>query len=354
MVAYPEFHPTTLRFLFSQEQWSEERILMICRRSLYATIAGLVLGIAIFLGWNSAAIGQQYPTKPVRIIVPYVPGGGYDAVARLIAARLTDYLGQQFVVDNRGGASGTVGTEMGVRAAPDGYTLTLIGAGYSVNAALYPLNFDPVYGITPIAQIATGPYLVVVHPSIPGNTLAALIAYARSKPGQLNYANSGSTVYMATELFLNMANLKMTSIPYKGTGPAMIDTIAGHTAMFFASITSALPHVKSGRLRGLAITTAERLAAEPDIPTIAESGFPGYDVPNWYGLIGPQGLSPSIVDRLNSLITKAIAAKDVEELLQHNGTRPVGGNPKLFLQQIRKEIDLWRQVAKQSGIKMQL
>ena len=313
-----------------------------------------VIAVATGISAIPFAAAQHYPDKPVRIMVPYAPGGDSDATARLVASKLSEYLGQQFVIDNRGGASGTIGTETGVKATPDGYTLTLIGAGYPVNAALYPLTFDPVRDIAPIVQIAKGPFLLVVHPSLPVRTVDELIAYARARPGQINYANSGSTVFMATELFLNLAKLKVTGIPYKGTGPALIDTISGQTSIFFASIAAVLPHVKGGRLRGLALTTAKRIAAEPEIPTIAEAGIPGYDVPNWHGLIGPRGLPTEIRDRLHAEVSRALGSKDVQDLLQRNGTSPSGAHPEAFLAEIRREITLWRQVVKDSGIKMQL
>jgi len=321
------------------------------RWKLSAILAMLIASTAP-VGTVSA---QSYPDRPVRIVVPYAPGGDSDATARLMAAKLTESMGQQFVVDNRAGASGTIGTEIGVKASPDGYTLTLIGAGYPVNAVLFPpRRYDPVLDIAPIAQIAKGPFLLVVHPSIPAKTVEDLITYARARQGQLNYANSGSTVLMATELFLNMAKLKVTGIPYKGTGPALIDTLAGQTSLFFASIAAALPHVKAGKLRGLGVTTAKRVAAEPEIPAIAEAGLQGYDVPNWHGLIGPKGLPPAIRDRLHGEVVRALAAKDVRDLLLRNGTSPSGAQPELFLADIKREIGQWHQVVKDSGIKAQL
>ena len=301
-----------------------------------------------------SAWSQQYPTKPVRIVAPFAPGGGTDFIARLIAQKLTAALGQQFVVDNRPGAGGTLGTEIGVKSAPDGYTLTMIAASYTVNPSLYKLKFDPANDISAVILIDKGPFLVVVHPSMPVKNIKDLIALAKAKPGEINYATSGqgSIVHMATELFLNMAGIKMTHIPYKGTGPALTDTISGQTTLLFGSIASTLPYTKSGRLRPIAVTTAKRIPAEPGIPSIAESGVPGYDVTNWHGLIGPKGMPRSIVDRVNSEVAKIIKQKDMEKQLQGDGLSADGGPAEEFQQRIRKEIDQWKRVVAQSGIKL--
>ncbi|HSN39880.1 MAG TPA: tripartite tricarboxylate transporter substrate binding protein [Burkholderiales bacterium] len=301
-----------------------------------------------------SAWSQQYPTKPVRIVAPFAPGGGTDFIARLIAQKLTAALGQQFVVDNRPGAGGTLGTEIGVKSAPDGYTLTMIAASYTVNPSLYKLKFDPANDISAVILIDKGPFLVVVHPSMPVKNIKDLIALAKAKPGEINYATSGqgSIVHMATELFLNMAGIKMTHIPYKGTGPALTDTISGQTTLLFGSIASTLPYTKSGRLRPIAVTTAKRIPAEPGIPSIAESGVPGYDVTNWHGLIGPKGMPRSIVDRVNSEVAKIIKQKDMEKQLQGDGLSADGGPAEEFQQRIRREIDQWKRVVAQSGIKL--
>ena len=301
-----------------------------------------------------SAWSQQYPTKPVRIVAPFAPGGGTDFIARLIAQKLTAALGQQFVVDNRPGAGGTLGTEIGVKSAPDGYTLTMIAASYTVNPSLYKLKFDPANDISAVILIDKGPFLVVVHPSMPVKNVKDLIALAKAKPGEINYATSGqgSIVHMATELFLNMAGIKMTHIPYKGTGPALTDTISGQTTLLFGSIASTLPYTKSGRLRPIAVTTAKRIPAEPGIPSIAESGVPGYDVTNWHGLIGPKGMPRSIVDRVNSEVAKIIKQKDMEKQLQGDGLSADGGPAEEFQQRIRREIDQWKKVVAQSGIKL--
>ncbi|MBI2224155.1 MAG: tripartite tricarboxylate transporter substrate binding protein [Betaproteobacteria bacterium] len=304
---------------------------------------------------HTPAISQSYPAKPVRFIVPFVPGGGTDFIGRLVAAKLGQAWGQQVIIDNRPGASGNIGAEAGVRAAPDGYTLTLVSSGYTTNAVMTPLKFDAIGDITSVVLLDKGPFLVVVHPSLPVKTAKDLVALARVQPGAINYASSGqgSILHLATELFLSMTKTRMTNIPYKGTGPAITDTIAGQTHVLFGSITATLPHVKSGRLRGIAVTSAERVAAESSIPTLAESGVRGYDVNNWHGLIGPRGLSRALVERINKDIIRIMQESDMEEKLRREGVAPAAGTPEVFLDQMKKEIQTWRRVVEQTGIKIE-
>ena len=302
------------------------------------------------------ASAQQYPSKPVRVVAPFAPGGGTDFIARLMAQKLTEaFGGTQVIVENRPGAGATIGTEFGVKAPPDGYTLTMVAASYSVNPSLYKLNFDPVADITPIIQIAKGPFLVVVHPSLPVKNVKELIAIAKSKPGEINYATSGqgSIVHMATELFAMMAGIRMNHIPYKGTGPALTDTMAGNTTLLFGSIAATLPLTKGGRLKPIAVTTAKRIPALPNIPTIDESGVKGYDVTNWHGLIGPKGLPKPIVDRVNGEVNKIVKQKDMVEKLEADGVAPVGGSPDDFLKVIQREIPQWKKVAAQAKVKVE-
>jgi len=300
-----------------------------------------------------AVYAQQYPTKPVRIVVPFAPGGGSDFIARFMAQRLTAALGQQVIVENKPGAGGILGIEAGIKSPPDGYTLTLIASSYTVNPSVYKINFDPVNDITPIIQISQGPLLIVVKPSLPVKTTKDLVALAKSKPGQLNFASSGqgSVIHLATELFDSMAGVKMNHIPYKGTGPALTDTIGGQTDLFFSSTATALPHVQSGKLRAIAVTTAKRIPALPNVPTVAESGVPGYEVILWHGLIGPKGLPRPVVDRINGEVTKALKLKETGEQLQNDGVDPAGGTPEQFGAQIKKEIGIWRKVAADAGVK---
>ncbi len=311
--------------------------------SLFATV----------LAFSTAAQAQPYPVKPVRIVVPFAPGGGSDFIARFIAQRLGAGLGQQAIVENKPGAGGMLGIEAGVKSPPDGYTLTLIASSYTVNPSIYKFSFDPVSDITPIIQLSQGPLLVVVRPSLPVKSTQELIALAKAKPGQINFASSGqgSVIHMATELFQSMAGIKMNHIPYKGTGPALTDTIGGQTDVFFSSTATAVPHVQSGKLRAIAVTSAKRIAALPNVPTVAESGLPGYEVTLWHGLIGPKELPRPIVERLNGEATKALKLKETAAQLQNDGVAPAGGTPEQFLAQIKKEIGVWRKVAAAAGVK---
>jgi tripartite-type tricarboxylate transporter receptor subunit TctC len=316
-------------------------------RLLFGSLAAALFAL------SSPSMAQQYPVKPVRIVVPFAPGGGSDFIARFIAQRLTEGLKQQVIVENKPGAGGVLGIEAGIKSPPDGYTLTLIASSYTVNPSVYKLNFDPVNDITPIIQMSQGPLVVVVRPSLPVKTTQDLIALAKSKPGQVNFASSGqgSVIHMATELFQSMAGVKMNHIPYKGTGPALTDTLGGQTDVFFSSTATAMPHVQAGKLRAVAVSTAKRIPALPEVPTIAESGVPGYDVVLWHGLIGPKGLPRPIVDRINGEVTKALALKATAEQLQNDGVAPAGGSPEQFRTQIEKEIKLWRKVATDAGVK---
>src|SRR5712672_1035730 len=276
------------------------------------------------------ASAQAYPAKPVKIVVAFPPGGGNDFIGRFIAQRLSASLGQQFVVENRPGAGGTIGVEAGLKAPPDGYTLTLISNSYTVNPSLYKIRYDPVADMTPVIQISQGPYVIVVHPSLAVRSLSELIKLAKEKPESIFFASSGqgSVGHLATELFASMAGFKLNHVPYKGTGPALTDTIAGQTNAAFGAVASTLPHVKAGRLRALAVTTTWRLAAAPQVPTIAESGVPGYEMTLWHGLIGPKGMPHAVVNRLNSEVTKTLTRPDTTEKLQSDGVSPVGGTPE--------------------------
>ncbi len=302
-----------------------------------------------------AAGAQTYPAKIIRIIAPFAPGGGTDFIARVAAAKLSEVMGQQVVVDNRPGAGGTLGAELGAKAAPDGYTFTLIAGSYSVNPALYKLAFDPVNDITPIIQLSQGPMLVVTHPSLPVKTIKDLIAIGKSKPGNLLYASSGqgSIVHLATELFADMAGIKMVHVPYKGTGPAITDTIAGQTQLLWGSIAAALPQAKSGRLRAVAVTTGKRIDALPEVPTINESGLKGYEVILWHGLIGPKNLPKPILDRVNGELNKILRNKDMQDKLAGDGVTAAGGTPEAFSATIRRDIDTWRKVVQKAGVKLE-
>jgi tripartite-type tricarboxylate transporter receptor subunit TctC len=299
------------------------------------------------------ALGQNYPNRSIRMIVPFAPGGGSDLIARIAAQKLTAAMGQQVIVDNRPGAGGTVGAELGVKAPADGYTLTLIAASYTVGPSMYKLTFDAVGDITAIIQLTQGPFLLAVHPSLPVRNVKELIALAKARPGQMSYASSGtgSGVHLASELFLDMAGIRVLHVPYRGTGPALNDTIAGHVQMLWGSVASTLPQVKGGRLRGIAVSTPRRIPAAPDIPTVTESGLKGYEVVLWHGLIGPKGLPVPILARINAELNNALKAKDMEERLAVDGVAPAGGTPEQFMAEIKKGIEVWGGVVRKLGVK---
>jgi len=305
--------------------------------------------------FSLCAAAQTYPAKPIHIIVPFAPGGGSDFIARFISQRLSSSIGAQVIVENKPGAGGLLGIEQGVKAEPDGYTFTLIASSYTVNPALYALKYDPVNDITPVVQISQGPMLVVVNPKVPAQTAKELIALAKAKPGTLNFASAGqgSITHMACELFAYMAGIKMNHVPYKGTGPALTDTIAGQTDLFCTSTATALPHVKAGRLRALAVTTANRLPAEPNVPTLAESGVKGYDVALWHGLIAPKGIPQAALDKMNGEVNRLLKVKETAAQLQTDGVAPKGGTPQAFREQIRKEVELWKKTVAATGVKVQ-
>jgi tripartite-type tricarboxylate transporter receptor subunit TctC len=296
---------------------------------------------------------QQYPAKPVKIIVAFPPGGGNDLIARVVVQRLTRALGQQFIVENKPGAGGSIGFRSGIKSPPDGYTLTFISSSYAVNASLYRLDYDPVADITPVIETSHGPFLVLVHPSLAARNLNELIALAKSKPGQINFATGGqgTNTHLAAELLATMAGIKITVVHYKGVAPALTDTVGGQTNAMISTSAAPLPHVKAGRLRALAVTTSTRIPALPDIPTVAESAVPDYEVVSWYGLIGPKGMPRPIVDRLNAEVTKALRLKETAERLQSDGQSPAGGSPEQLLATIEKEIVLWRKVVSNIGVK---
>jgi tripartite-type tricarboxylate transporter receptor subunit TctC len=310
--------------------------------------------LAALLAAPFIAFAQSYPAKPVRIIVPFAPGGGSDLAGRLIAAKLTERMGGNFIVENRPGAGSNLGAEMAVESPPDGYTLLVISASYTVNPSVYKLNFDPMNDITPIIQISGGPYVVAVHPSVPANTLAEFIALVKKQPEKYAYGSSGngSIMHVASEYFLDAAKIKVLHVPYKGTGPAVQDTIGGQVQLVFGAVPVTLPHVKAGRLRALAVTTNKRIAAAPDLPTIEEVGFPGYEVTNWHGLVGPKGIPREIVERLNREIGEVVKSEEMKKNLTAEGLEPAGGTPERFAQILKSEMARWAKVVQQAGIKI--
>ncbi len=311
-----------------------------------------VLALSAACGMTIAT-AQSFPSKSIRLIVPFPPGGGSDIIARVSAQKLSAAVGQPVVVDNRPGAGGTLGIELGMKTPADGYTLMLAAGSYAVNPSIYKLSFDPVNDITAVIQLSQGPFLLAVHPSLPVRTLKELITLAKARPGQLSYASSGtgSGVHLASELFLERAGIRILGVPYKGTGPALNDTVAGHVQLLWGSVASTLPQVKAGRLRGVAVSTAKRIRAAPEIPAVEESGFKDYDVVLWHGLIAPKGLPTPVVSRINADLNNALREKDMEDRLAADGVSPAGGTPAQFLTEIKKGIDMWSGVVRRLGLK---
>ena len=297
------------------------------------------------------ALAQTYPAKTVRVIVPSAAGGSVDTLGRLLAQKLTAALGQQFVVENRSGSGGVVGTEVVAKSAPDGYTLLMAYHSHVINPGLYPkLPFDTVKAFAPITQVAVQPQLLNVHPSLPARNVKELIALAKARPGQLLYgsAGSGSGGHLANEIFNTMAGVKMTHVPYKGSAPALIDVIAGHTQLMFATLITSLPHTRSGRLRAMGVSSLKRSAVLPDVPAIAET-LPGYETVVSYFLLAPAGTPDEFVARLHAASAKALKEADVVERLARDGAEPVGNTPQETARYIDVEIDKWGKAVKASG-----
>ena len=323
------------------------------KRRRQLTQAGLMAAAWVLSLLPATGLAQTYPARPIKLIVTFVPGGGADIIGRYLAQHLTTALGQPVIVENKPGAGGVLGVEAGLAAPADGYTLTLISSSYTVNPSLYKLKFDAVNDITPIVQVSQGPLLVVVHPAFPAKSIQELVSLGKSRPGQLNYASSGqgSALHLGAALFADAAGFKMNHVPYKGGGAALNDLVGGQVDLYFAATASALPLVKAGKLRPLAVTGVRRIAALPDTPTVAESGFPGYDVTLWYGLIGPKGMPADVVNRLNTEVNKVLARKETPAKLEVDGASTAGGTPAQFQAIVTREIDLWRRIVTKLGVK---
>ena len=300
------------------------------------------------------AAAYGYPTKPIRLIVPTAPGGGTDFSARLIGAKLTEAWGQTVVIDNRTGASGNIGVELAARAVPDGHTLVMPITSFPVNPSLYPkLPFNTEKDFAPIALVASAPLLLVVNPSVPAKSVGELITLTKARAGQLNYANSGSgtTAHLAGELFKRMAGVDIVSIAYKGGGPAIIDLIAGNVQIYFSTVPAALQQVRAGKLRALAVTSSTRVAEIPDMPTVAESGLPGFQVIGWFGLFAPAGTPNTVIQKLNTEIVKTLKAPETRERLSGHGLIPGGGTPQDLGKFLSEEIARWRKLIQEAGIR---
>ena len=313
----------------------------------------LSLFAACALSLPPAAHAQSYPARPVRLIVASGTGGGLDYVARLIAPRLSESLGQSVVVDNRAGASGSIAGELTARAAPDGYTLILLSASLVVYASVNSTRFDLLKDFAPVTQVTEGPYVLVTTTALPAKSVRELIAYTKSNPGKLNYASTGNATlnHLATEYFAGLAGVKLVHVPYKGVGAALPDLFANQVQMTFAAIPAAVPHVRAQRLRALGVSGAARSKAVPELPTIVEAGVPGFVVTQWHGMLAPLGTPRSIIDRLQRDIATALQQPETTQRLASDGSEPVGSLPREFGARLRAERDKWTNIAKQTGIR---
>jgi tripartite-type tricarboxylate transporter receptor subunit TctC len=315
--------------------------------------AGAILGCLI-LAAAAPALAQQYPLRPVRLVVPFAPGGAVDLVARTMAPRLSEALGQGVVVDNRGGAGGTIGTDIVAKARPDGHTLLVASMGVAINAVLYPkLPYDTLKDLAPITTLGEQPNIVVVHPSVAAKSLGELLALAREKPGQVTYGSGGvgSNSHFATVLLAQMAKADLLHIPYKGLGPAITELVGGQVQLVVSNVSTALPHVKSGRLRLLAVTTGKRFPLFPDTPTVGEAGVPGYESSGWYGMWGKAGTPRAVLAELNREMVKILDAPAVREQFGTQGLQPIPVSAEAFAKRVREEIRKWGPVVKASGAK---
>lgn len=312
---------------------------------------GLLFTLAFALAGGAPAYAQ-YPGKPVRMIVPFPPGGGTDTLGRIMAQKLGEVLGQQVVVDNRPGGGTNIGAEIAAKAPPDGYTVLMGNVSHAINVTLYSkLNYDLVKDFAPVSLLASTPNILVVHPSVPAKSVKELIVIARARPGQLDFASSGSgsSAHLAGEMFSMMAGVKMSHIPYKGGGPAVIALIGGQCSVGFATTPSVITHVKSGKLRGLAVTSAQRSPSTPELPTVSEAGVAGYEAGTWYGFLVPAATSKDIVARLHTESIKLLKLPDVRERIESVGFETIGSTPEQFAAYIRSEIEKWAKVVKASG-----
>ncbi len=300
------------------------------------------------------AVAQRYPARPIRLIVPQSAGGSTDLVARPLAQRLAEALKISIVVDNRPGAGSTIGTDIAAKARPDGYTLLAVAASFSISPSLYKkLPFDPVNDFAPISLLSSLPNILVVHPAQPVRSVKELLAYAKAQSGKLNYSSSGTATgtHMSMELFKHMTGISITHIPYKGGAPSVTALLSSEVQLCFATISTALPHVKRGRLRALAVSTARRATAVPAVPTIAESGVPGYDYAAWIGLLAPAKTPVAIVRKLHVESARVMHTRKMKTLLQHEGAEPIGNSPQEFGNILRTEVERWKVVTQAAGIK---
>jgi tripartite-type tricarboxylate transporter receptor subunit TctC len=300
------------------------------------------------------AFGQNYPNRPVRIVVPYPPGGGTDILARTLAQKLTELLGQPVVVDNRAGANGIIGTDQAAKAKPDGYTVLIAIATHAINPMLYAkLPYDTNTDLLPVSLLAEYPFVITVHPTVPAKTIREFIAFAKTHRNQLSYASSGvgSGPHLGMELFKTMTGIEMVHVPYKGSGAAMTDVVSGQVQVFLNNFLSGMPMIKSGKVRPLAVTSLKRSSAMPELPTVAESGVPGFAVTGWYGMLVPAGTPAPVLNTLHEAVVSAVKSKDIKDRLSGDAAEPVGSTPQEFADYLKTEIDKWTSVIKKAGVR---
>jgi tripartite-type tricarboxylate transporter receptor subunit TctC len=316
-----------------------------------AALLAAVLAAAV----THPAAAQDFPTRPITLIVPYTPGGGNDAMARVVADKMSVALRQQIVIENRGGAGGSIATRQVARAAPDGYTLGLGGTGtLAIDPTLYPnVGYDPRKDFAPVGLIATSALIVLVNPSVPAKTLEEFIALAKAEPGKINFASagSGSGIHLGTELLAYMAGIKMTHIPYKGSAPALTDLIGGHVALYFSSLPPAIGLVREGKVRALAVTGPTRAKVFPDLPTVAQAGLPGFEAVLHYGIVAPAGTPRPVIDKLNAAMRTALASPDVQARIDTDGAEVFASTPEQYAADIDREETKWSDIVRRSGAK---
>ena len=313
-----------------------------------------VLGVALVPRPAPAQTSDAWPSRPLRFILPFPPGGGTDILGRLIAERMTASLGQPVVTENRGGAGGNVGAEAAARSAPDGYTIVLVAPSLAISTSLYSkLSYDPVKDFAPISLVAKVPNVMVTHPSVPVGTLAEFIRLAKTKPGEMNFGSggSGTSNHLAGDLFNIVAGVKLVHVPYKGVNLAMNDVLSGQIHLVVIGVPAAAPHIKAGKLRALALVAPQRAAALPEVPTVAEAGLPNFEVTTWYGILAPAGTPKTIVTRLNAELVKTMHSPDLKERLAAMATDPATSTPEEFADYIKREIAKWGEVVREAGLK---
>ncbi len=312
--------------------------------------------IVLFAGASISsltAVAQPYPSKPVRVIVPFAPGGGSDLTARPISQKLSEALGQQFVVDNRGGAAGVIGMELTARATPDGYTIMVMSGSFAATPATQKLSFDPLKEIVPVVELGYSPHVLVVHPSLPVKTTTELIGYARARPGMLPYGSTGlgGFTHLGSEWFASMAKIQMIHVPYKSTGAAMIDVLSGQCPFIIGSLPGTMQHFQSGRLRALAVTSEARWPTVPELPTVTEV-LPGYVLVTWYGMMAPRGTPARVIQTLNAEVNRILQVSETKKFFDAQGMAPTGGTVAKFNERIRADYARWVNVVKDAGLKI--